>query len=115
MAVLVTSLDEVAFPPQCMALLYSERGDAENVYDELKNQWGWGGYTSKRLGPCRIAALLGGTARLLKHAGQRTVRVSLQHDKSDVIQEGILKVSSFYISLKPLQRNGLGNNAGECC
>ena len=40
-------------------------------------------------------ALLGGTARLLKHAGQRTVRVSLQHDKSDVIQEGILKVSRF--------------------
>jgi hypothetical protein len=125
-AVLVTSLDEVAFPALCMARLYRERGDAENVYDELKNQWGWGGYTSKRLGPCRIAALLvavvynwwhmyvrmhdanrhreaitsrpallGGTARLLKHSGQRTVRVSLQHDKSDVIEAGILKVSRF--------------------
>ncbi len=57
-AVLVTSLDEVTFPLQCMARLYRERGDAENVYDELKNQWGWGGYTSKRLGLCRIAALL---------------------------------------------------------
>ena len=125
-AVLVTRLDEVAFPALCMARLYRERGDAENVYDELKNQWGWGGYTSKRLGACRIAALLvavvynwwhmyvrmhdanrhreaitsrpallGGTARLLKHSGQRTVRVSLQHDKSDVIEAGILKVSRF--------------------
>ena len=37
--------------------------------------------------------LLGGTARLLKHSGQRTVRVSLQPDKSDVIEAGILKVS----------------------
>lgn len=25
------------------------RGDNENCYDELKNQWGWGGFTLKDL------------------------------------------------------------------
>jgi hypothetical protein len=42
-AVLVTSLDLVTFPALCMARLYRERADAENIYDELKNQWGWNG------------------------------------------------------------------------
>lgn len=41
-AVLVTSLDEVAFPALCMARLYRERGDAENVYDELNKPMGMG-------------------------------------------------------------------------
>lgn len=36
--------------------LYCQRGDAENVYDELKNQWGWGGFTTKDLLRCQIAA-----------------------------------------------------------
>jgi hypothetical protein len=26
--------------------LYRDRADAENVFDELKNQWGWGGFTT---------------------------------------------------------------------
>lgn len=39
-AVLVTSLDPHAYPAIAMARLYRERADAENVYDELKNQWG---------------------------------------------------------------------------
>ncbi len=40
-SVLVTSLDEetVAF-----GQLYRDRGDGENIFDEMKNQWGWGGY-----------------------------------------------------------------------
>ena len=29
-----------------------------NNYDELKNQWGWNGYTTKKLAPCRIMANL---------------------------------------------------------
>ncbi len=27
--------------------LYRQRADVENAYDELKNQWGWGGFTTK--------------------------------------------------------------------
>jgi hypothetical protein len=32
--------------------LYRDRGDAENVFDELKNQWGWGGFTTQDLKRC---------------------------------------------------------------
>lgn len=55
-AVLVASLDAVAYPVVAMPRLYRERGDAENNYDELKNQWGWGGYTSRRLSSSRLMA-----------------------------------------------------------
>jgi hypothetical protein len=36
--------------------LYLQRADAENVYDELKNQWGWGGFMTKDLHRCQVAA-----------------------------------------------------------
>lgn len=57
-AVLVTSLDEQNYPTLAMPRLYRERSDAENVYDELKNQWGWNGYTTRKLAPSRIMASL---------------------------------------------------------
>jgi hypothetical protein len=42
-AVLVTSLDDDIFT---LAQHYRDRGDAENTFDELKNQWGWLGFTT---------------------------------------------------------------------
>lgn len=57
-AVLVTSLDEQAYPTESMPPLYRERADCENVFDELKNQWGWNGYTTRKLAPCRLMANL---------------------------------------------------------
>jgi hypothetical protein len=36
--------------------LYRDRADAENVFDELKNQWGWGGFTTHDLHRCQLAA-----------------------------------------------------------
>ena len=57
-SVLVTSLDMTDYPTESIGQLYRERGDMENNYDELKNQWGWNGYTTKKLGPCRIMANL---------------------------------------------------------
>ena len=33
---------------------YRHRADCENNFDELKNQWGWGGYTSKDIKSCRL-------------------------------------------------------------
>lgn len=51
--VLVTSRsDHIA----AIAQLYRDRADAENVFDELKNQWGWGGFTTTDLDTCQIAA-----------------------------------------------------------
>ena len=39
-----------------IAQLYRDRADCENVFDELKNQWGWGGFTTQDLARCRLAA-----------------------------------------------------------
>jgi hypothetical protein len=58
MAVLVTTLDAKAYPAVALARLYRERADAENIYDELKNQWGWNGFTTQKLAPCRLMANL---------------------------------------------------------
>lgn len=41
LAVLVTSLPPAEYPLLAMPKLYRDRGDMENNYDELKNQWGW--------------------------------------------------------------------------
>jgi hypothetical protein len=42
-AVLVTSLEDDIL---ALAQHYRDRGDAENNFDELKNQWGWLGFTT---------------------------------------------------------------------
>ncbi len=55
-AVLVTSLDPLRYPTECMPRLYRERADVENNYDELKNQWGWCGYTTRQQGVSQLAA-----------------------------------------------------------
>jgi hypothetical protein len=39
-----------------IADLYRQRADIENAYDELKNQWGWGGFMSQDLLRCQVAA-----------------------------------------------------------
>ena len=52
-AVLVTSLpDEVL----TVAQLYRDRATGENNFDELKNHWGWGGFTTRDLQRCRLMA-----------------------------------------------------------
>jgi Transposase DDE domain group 1 len=54
-AILVTTLsDEIL----TIAQHYRDRADCENIFDELKNQWGWGGYTTKDMKRCRISARL---------------------------------------------------------
>ena len=61
-AVLVTSVDLSEMCDQAehevlaIAQLYRDRADSENVFDELKNQWGWGGFTTHDLARCRLAA-----------------------------------------------------------
>ena len=36
--------------------LYRDRADCENGFDELKNQWGWGGYTTRDMERCNLSA-----------------------------------------------------------
>jgi hypothetical protein len=52
-AVLVTSLRGEVLT---IAQHYRDRGDAENPFDELKNHWGWGGFTTQDLKRCQIMA-----------------------------------------------------------
>jgi len=54
-AVLVTSLDLEVLS---LAQLYRDRADGENPFDELKNQWGWAGFTTRDLKRCQIIARL---------------------------------------------------------
>jgi hypothetical protein len=86
-AVLVTTLkDEVL----TLAQHYRDRADSENVFDEMKNQWGWGGFTTSDIARCqlmaRIAALVfnwwslfAGLAFPDKHSEAITSRPLLLH------------------------------------
>ncbi len=52
-AVLVT---DSAYSLESVAQLYRDRADAENAFDELKNQWGWGGFTTQDMVRCQTSA-----------------------------------------------------------
>ena len=86
-AVLVTSLDEEV---ATIAQHYRDRADAENNFDELKNQWSWAGFTTQDLKRCQILARMGALVynwwtlftRLVipdKHAEAITTRPLLLH------------------------------------
>lgn len=52
-AVLVTN---TAHTLEALGQLYRDRADCENGFDELKNPWGWGGYTTQDLERCNLSA-----------------------------------------------------------
>ena len=52
-AVLVTNLEHEVLS---LGQLYRDRADCENTFDELKNQWGWGGFTTHDLARCQLSA-----------------------------------------------------------
>ena len=49
--VLVTSLPDGV---RSVAQHYRDRGDVENNFDELKNQWGWAGFTTQDRNRCQL-------------------------------------------------------------
>ena len=93
-AVHVTTLDDEILT---IAQHYRDRADAENPFDELKNQWGWGGYTTHDLKRCgmmarhtaliynwwslfaRLAIPHKGRTRSVRHAEALTSRPLLLH------------------------------------
>lgn len=52
-AVLITNL-KLSIPT--ISQLYRDRAGCENIFDELKNQWGWGGYVTKDILRTQITA-----------------------------------------------------------
>jgi hypothetical protein len=121
-AVLVTNL-----PWEILSIsqLYRDRADCENCYDELKNQWGWGGYTTQDLKRCRFVSrmvalvynwwsiyvrlasgrhreaitsrplLLNGVARQTKHSGQTTITITSSHAKSSSVRAALQALNAF--------------------
>ena len=51
--VLVTN---AGYDLEAIGQLYRDRADCENGFDELKNQWGWGGYTMQDMERCNLSA-----------------------------------------------------------
>ncbi len=58
MAVYVTNLARSDATLEQVVLLYAQRADPENVFDELKNQWGFRGYCSGKAVVTELAARL---------------------------------------------------------
>jgi hypothetical protein len=54
--VLVTTLSEDI---PTIAQRYRDRADVENVFDEIKNHWGWGGFTSHTFEVTQAVAVIG--------------------------------------------------------
>lgn len=52
-AVLITSLKDGIVT---ISQHYRDRADCENIFDEMKNQWGWGGFTTQDLHRCKLIA-----------------------------------------------------------
>ena len=58
-AVSVTPLERGDAPLAQVALRYAQRADAENVFDEWKNPWGFRGYCGGKAGVTELAARRG--------------------------------------------------------
>ncbi len=52
-SVLVTDLDDELVT---IFYHYRDRADCENNFDEMKNQWGWGGFTTHKIKSCQLMA-----------------------------------------------------------
>ena len=126
-AALVTSLDNEILT---LGQLYRDRADCENVFDELKNQWGWG-FTTQDLTRCRLLAgtvaliynwwslfmrladpdhhreaitsrplLLSAIARKTQHAGQVTLTISSTHGLRDKAREAYVRIAGFLAEIR---------------
>ena len=78
-AVLVTNTD---YEILSLGQLYRDRADAENAFDELKNQWGWGGFTTHDLHRCQLAAR---TVALAYNWWSLFVRLASPHARREAI------------------------------
>ena len=70
---------------------YRDRADCENNLDELKNQWGWGGYTTQDLSPCRLMARI---IALIYNCWSLFVRLPEPHMHKEAITSRPLLLSS---------------------
>jgi hypothetical protein len=114
-AVLVTPLEEGILG---IAQLYRDRAEAENVFDELKNQWGWAGFTTQDQRRCQILARIGALiynwwslfTRLAipnRHTEATTTRPLLLHGVARQTKHGnqtTLTITSNHAHAEPVRR-----------
>ncbi len=70
---------------------YRDRADCENNFDELKNQWGWGGYTTKDVKSCQIMSR---TIALIYNWWNLYVRLALPGQHHEAITSRPLLLTS---------------------
>jgi hypothetical protein len=87
-SVLVTSLND-----DLVALMqhYRERADCENNFDEIKNQWGWGGFVTQQLQTSQIMAR---TVALIYNWWNLFVRLAIPEKHHEAITSRPLLLSS---------------------
>ena len=88
-SVLVTDRNDLDLPS--LFHHYRDRADCENNFDELKNQWGWCGYTSKDVKSCR---LMSRTIALIYNWWNLYVRLALPDQHHEAITSRPLLLSS---------------------
>lgn len=108
-----------------IAQLYRDRAEAENVFDELKNQWGWAGFTTQDQGRCQILARIGALiynwwslfTRLAipnRHTEATTTRPLLLHGVARQTKHGnqtTLTITSNHAHAEPVStRSGLSKS-----
>ncbi len=70
---------------------YRDRADCENNFDELKNQWGWGGYTTHKIKSCQFMARI---IALVCNWWNLFVRLAIPHKHHEAITSRPLLLSS---------------------
>jgi len=87
-AVLVTNLKD---EPITLVQHYRERADCENNFDEIKNQWGWGGFVTRQIQTSRIMA---GMIALIYNWWNLFVRLAIPDKHHEAITSRPLLLSS---------------------
>ncbi len=107
--ILVSNFDA---PKTALPQLYRDRGDCENIFDEQKNQWGWGGFVTQDL---KRTAILAGMSAYVSNIWNIFSRLGVSPEYKEaktsrnLLQQGIAKISchsrkktvTFYTSGKP--------------
>ena len=88
-SVLVTNCKDLDLPS--LFHHYRDRADCENNFDELKNQWGWGGYTSQDVKSCRLMSRI---IALIYNWWNLYVRLALPDQHHEAITSRPLLLSS---------------------
>jgi hypothetical protein len=89
-----------------VAQMYRDRADAENIFDELKNQWGWRGFATQDLKRSRLMARM--VALIFNwwsiytrmgsgpvHANQTKLPLSSMHAKARVAAKLLSRISQW--------------------